>query len=668
MIRRLKRFLMAAVVLSTCGVLLIAAGWVLCPFPLKRLERWPASPLVTDRHGREMLRVVGDDEQWRFVVPLERISPQLIQATIAVEDERFLLHGGIDPLAVIRAIGQNLGSLRVVSGASTLTMQICRMLDDRPRTFAAKMIEALRALQLESVYPKQRILETYLNIAPYGHNIRGVEAAARAYFGKSAEQLSLGEAALLAGLPQSPNRFRPDRSPEKARGRREVVLRRMAELGMIDDRQRALASSEPMPTTRCKVPKAAPHAAWMSLQRRLGGGRTTLDLSLQSEMERIAARHQPKLPSGCDVAMVVIDIPSGDILAMVGSADVNHLRHGQVNGCTAKRSPGSTLKPFIYAAAFEERRLSPQSIVHDIPIERAGWSPSNFDKTFVGDLPVADALRRSLNVPAILVAEGVGLPRCLGLIEAAGVRLPANTLARGGLAVVVGSVEITLLDLANAYATIGRGGVRRSPRLLMDDPIDESPAIEANVCTAIDEILSSRVRRPQGMAEWPAHQVPWFAWKTGTSSGRRDAWAVGHNRRFAAGVWAGLFSGAGKSSLVGAGAAEPLLADIFALPAIRTDKDPLPARPWLVERPLPPPRELRAELAITSPRNGATFLAMTGQAVIHPRVNRKENMTWFLNGRLIGESVKRLILNPGRYELRCVDASGKYSAVEFTVR
>ncbi|HOW72346.1 MAG TPA: penicillin-binding protein 1C [Phycisphaerae bacterium] len=668
MIRRLKRFLMAAAVLSTCGVLLMAAGWLLSPFPVKRLERWPASPLVTDRHGREMLRVVGDDEQWRFVVPLERISPQLIQATIAVEDERFLLHGGIDPPAVLRAIGQNLGSLRVVSGASTLTMQICRMLDDRPRTFAAKMIEALRALQLESIYSKQQILQTYLNIAPYGHNIRGVEAAARAYFGKSAEQLSLGEAALLAGLPQSPNRLRPDRSPEKARARREIVLRRMAELGMIDDQQLALASSEPIPTTLCKAPKAAPHAAWMSLQRRLGGGRTTLDLSLQSEMERIAARHRLKLPPGCDVAMVVIDIPSGDILAMVGSADANHTRHGQVNGCTARRSPGSTLKPFIYAAAFEERLLSPQSVVHDIPIERAGWSPSNFDKTFAGDLPVADALRRSLNVPAIMVAEGVGLPRCLGLIEAAGVRLPANTLARGGLAVVVGSVEITLLDLTNAYATIGRGGVRRSPRLLMDDPTDESPAIEANVCAAIDEILSSRVRRPQSMAEWPAHQVPWFAWKTGTSSGRRDAWAVGHNRRFAAGVWAGLFSGAGESRLVGAGVAEPLLADIFALPAIRTDKDPLPARPWIVERPLPPPRELGEELAITSPRNGATFLAMSGQAVIHPRVNRKENMTWFLNGRLIGDSAKRLILTPGQYELRCVDASGKYSAVEFTVR
>lgn len=667
-IMRLKRFLIVAVVLSTCGVLFAAAAWVLSPFPLKRLERWPASPLVTDRNGREMLRVVGDDEQWRFVVPLERISPRLIQATIAVEDERFLMHGGIDPLAVLRAVGQNASGFRVVSGASTLTMQICRMLDDRPRTFAAKTIEALRALQLESIYPKRRILETYLNIAPYGRNIRGVEAAARAYFGKSAEQLSLGEAALLAGLPQSPTRLRPDRSPEKARTRRETVLRRMAELGMIDEQQRALASSEPIPTAVCKNPKAAPHAAWLALQR-LGGGRTTIDLSLQTEVERLVARHRPSLPPDCDAAAVVIDILSGDILAMVGSADADHPRHGQVNGCTARRSPGSALKPFVYAAAFEERRLAPDSIVHDILIERAGWSPSNFDRTFVGDLPAADALRRSLNVPAILVAEGVGLSRCLGLIEAAGVHLPANTLTRGGLAVVVGSIEVTLLDLTNAYATIGRGGIRRTPRLLVDDPIEQNPAIDANVCAALDDILSSRARRPKGMAELPAGQVPWFAWKTGTSSGRRDAWAVGHNRRFAVGVWVGRFSGAGESGLVGAEAAEPIMADLFATPAIRTDNDPLPAKPWIVERPLPPPRELGEELAIISPQNGATFVAIAGQAIIHPRVNREENMSWFLNGKLIDNNdAKRLTLVPGTYELRCVDTVGKSSAVAFTIR
>ena len=665
----LKRLFTGLVLLSAFGVLVTAAAWVLSPFPLKRLERWPASPLVTDRNGREMLRVVGDDEQWRFVVPLERISPRLIQATIAVEDERFLLHGGVDPLAVLRAVGQDLTGLRVVSGASTLTMQICRMLDDRPRTFAAKTIEAFRALQLESIYTKRRILETYLNIAPYGHNIRGAEAAARAYFGKSAEQLSLGEATLLAGLPQSPNRLRPDHAPEKARARRETVLRRMTELGMIDEQQRALASSEPVPSTLCKAPKAAPHAAWLALQRRLGGGRTTIDLSLQKEVERLIARHRTSLPPDCDAAVVVIDIPSGDILAMVGSADTNHPRHGQVNGCTARRSPGSALKPFVYAAAFEERRLSPESIVHDIPIERAGWSPSNFDKTFVGDLPAADALRRSLNVPAILVAEGVGLPRCLGVIEAAGVRLPTDTMARGGLAVVVGSIEVTLVDLTNAYATIGRGGIRRTPRLLMDDPVEQNSAIDANVCAAIDDVLSSRARRPMGMADLPADRVPWFAWKTGTSSGRRDAWAVGHNRRFAVGVWVGRFSGAGESGLVGAEAAEPILADLFASPTIRTDTDPLPAKPWLVDRPLPPPRELGADLAITSPQNGATFVAMAGQAVIHPRVNHEDSMSWFLNGKLIdSDAAKRLALVPGRYELRCVDTAGKFAAVNFTVR
>ena len=664
----LRRMILCSLVLSVISAANVVILWILFPFPLDRLERWPVSPLVTDRTGREMLCLVGGDEQWRFPVPLEEMSPWLVQATIAVEDERFRGHVGVDPTAVLRATGQNLAARRIVSGASTVTMQVCRMMENRPRTWRAKTVEAFRALQLERRYTKDQILETYLNVAPYGRNLRGVEAAARAYFAKPAKELSLGEAALLAGLPQSPARYRPDRYPDRARARREAVLRRMAELGMITEQQQSIASAEPMPAPVREPRRTAPHAAWLAMQRRPNGARMTIDPDLQLELDAVTARHAAALPPGSDLAAVVIEIASGDVVAMIGSANAADPVDGQVNGALARRSPGSALKPFVYAAAFESKRLAPESIVYDVPIERAGWSPTNFNNRYAGELTAAEALRRSLNVPAILVAESTGLPRCLGLIEAVGIDLPEKVLSRGGLAVVVGAIEVTLLDLVNGYATLGRDGVWQRPRLFMDDPVTTADVVDRNVCAAINDVLSSHRRRPRGAELLSPDQAAWFMWKTGTSSGRRDAWAVGHNRRFAIGVWVGRFSGAGSPEFVGAQVAEPLLARLFQLPAVRVDQPPAPHRPWVVRNPLPPPAELDDTLRITSPGQGATFIAFAGQAIIHPRANRTADTTWFLNGELISNDTRdRLAVRPGRYELRCIEPAGSSSAVTFSV-
>ncbi|MHC4506404.1 MAG: transglycosylase domain-containing protein, partial [Planctomycetota bacterium] len=305
---------------TALGLIAFAVLWCACPFPTKRLDRWPASPVVTDRNGGVLLALVGGSDEWRFPAPLGRVSPHLAKATIAIEDKRFGEHIGVDPLAVSRAGWQNLKARRVISGASTLTMQVCRMMDDRPRTVTSKLIESFRALQLERLRTKDEILETYLNIAPYGGNIRGAEAASVFYFGKSACDLSLGEAALLAGLPQSPSRLRPDRHPRAARARREMVLCRMLALGVITGEEYKFASTEPIVIARRRRSAHAPHAAHLALARRPSGGRTTIDLDVQREVERTAVSHARSLPEGSDLAVVVIDIPSGEVRALVGSA------------------------------------------------------------------------------------------------------------------------------------------------------------------------------------------------------------------------------------------------------------------------------------------------------------------------------------------------------------
>ncbi|HVP10282.1 MAG TPA: penicillin-binding protein 1C [Phycisphaerae bacterium] len=667
-----RRLLPGCVLSMAVFMAALSVCWILLPFPLDRLDHWPVSPVVYDRNGRLLFSTVGKDDQWRRPVPLDRISLWLTKATVAVEDERFYQHPGVDPIAIVRAIGQNVRHGRIVSGASTITMQIARMMDDRPRTWSAKTAEAFRAIQLERCRDKWGILETYLNMAPYGGNIRGVEAAAQAYFGKHAADLSLGEAALLAGLPQSPSRYRPDRHPVVAAARRQVVLRRMVELGQITLEESTVAAAEPVRVRTSPPRLEAPHAALLALHRQPAGGTTCIDLDLQHEVERAVEMHAGLLRAGMEVVVVVIEIDRGDIVALLGSRDFRKPHTGQVNGAIARRSPGSALKPFVYAAAFDAGRLDVASTVYDVPIERAGWQPENFDHTFAGPISVADALRRSLNVPAILVAEGTGLSRCVGMIESAGIALSPHAARDSGLAVVVGASEVTLLDLTNGYATLGRGGVRQRARLLPDEPAEPARVLGANICAAIDNILSCRRRRPRGIED---ADLPWFMWKTGTSSGRRDAWAVGHNRRYAIGVWVGCFSGAGKVQLVGAEAAEPLLTSLFCTPAFRAEQDPPPAQRWIARNPLPPPPELAHDLRITAPAGGSTFVAVADRVVIHPRVNSGAadsitgDLAWFLNGLMLPpEKIDRLELARGQYELRCVDADGRAAVVRFSVR
>lgn len=679
--RNFRRCVISLILLVTSAAAIVVVFQIVFPFPIEKLEQWPTSPRVEDRTGRPLLQLVGDDGQWRFPIPLDEMSPWIMQATIAAEDERFHEHSGVDTTALLRAVLQNLYAAEVVSGASTISMQLCRMVDDRPRTITAKLIETFRAIQIERRYSKSEILEHYLNIAPYGGNVRGIEAASLRYFQKSAGNLSLGEAALLAGLPKSPTRFRPDRYPERARIRQAYVLRRMREVGMISSRQEQLARSWQVD---CRSESAqhdndqrsagnfrqsGAHAAWLGLRRRPEGGRTTINPTCQTTTETLVNHHLADLPAGSDIAVVAIDIVNSEIVALVGSADFSDPVDGQVNGVLARRSPGSTLKPFLYATAFDARRLNADSVVHDSAIERGGWRPDNFDRTFQGQMTVADALRESRNVPAILLLEALGTSRCIAVLEAAGVRFPKNAEQLGGLAIAVGAIETTLLDLTNAYATLGRKGRFAKPRLFVDEILEQRAVLSESACQTVNAILASTERVPRGCEGVPSSQLPWFMWKTGTSSGRRDAWAVGHNGRFAIGVWVGRFSGAGHEAFLGREAAEPLLTRLFTSQLFRTTNVPETPETILVDRRLKlMPDSSCSTPVIVSPASQSEWLCADGNSALIPlAVRNVEKVMFFLNGRPMPEMSNSLDLKPGSYELRCVAGNGSSTAVNFCV-
>ena len=648
-----------------------ALSWLLSinPFPVERLEALLESGVLLDRHGRVLTRTLTDEEQWRLPISLSEISAWLKRATIAVEDERFRSHPGVDFLSVARASFQNVFALDVVSGASTLDMQLCRMLEPRPRTFGVKLSEAARAWRADEYLSKDEILEAYLNLAPYGGNLNGAEAASRRYFGKSAKELSLGEAALLAGIPQSPSRLRPDRYPGAAKRRRDKVLERMCLEGMISRDDADETMSEPVQLeSRPLTGGQSRHFVMKALRQRPSGGRTFLDLKLQGEIERLAREHAKNLPNASEVATVVVELESGGLMAMVGGVNFDDPNGGQVNAAMAWRSPGSSLKPFVYATAAVERRLDGKTILSDVPVSFAGWTPENFDRIFSGEVSAGNALRWSLNLPALQVAREVGAAKAAGMAEACGVRFMGDPVGRGGLAFVLGAVETRLIDLTNAYATLGRAGVRRNIRTFIDEPVVDARILDANVCAWLGHELSSW-RFPSAEFENLSPQsIPWFMRKTGTSSGRRDAWAVGHNGKYAVGVWVGRLSGMGDEAFVGAKSAEPILARIFDLPQVRVTEAPERPTPWTVTRPIPLPGE-DLKLAILSPEPGAVYRKIDELLEVRPKANLDGELLWFLNGRpLAGAEVLRTAVGIGRHELLCLTPTGTYARSRFEVR
>jgi penicillin-binding protein 1C len=520
------------------------------------------SHVVLDREGKLLRAFATTEGRWRLSATVNDVDPRFLKLLFAYEDKRFRSHHGVDPAALARAAWQLVTSGHIVSGGSTITMQVARLLEPRQhRNLGAKLRQITRALELEYALSKDQILSLYLILAPYGGNLEGVRAASLAYFGKEPRRLSLAEAALLVALPQSPESRRPDRYPDAALAARNRVLDRDATAGVVPRDEAARAKSQPVPHKRKELPMLAPHATeqMVSAEPSERVHRLTIDANLQRTLEELARDRAHALGPQISVAIVAVDNDSGEVRARVGSADYFDARRaGQVDMTQALRSPGSTLKPFIYGMAFEDGLLHPETLIDDRPARYGGYMPENFDLTFQGTVTVRRALQLSLNVPAIAVLDKVGVSRLSARLAQTGAALVLPTGEAPGLAMGLGGVGIRLSDLVMLYTGLARLGAalplseresetRASPRRLLD------PA----AAWYVGNILLG--------APPPENAPPGrIAFKTGTSYGFRDAWAVGFDGRMTIGVWVGRPDGMPVPGLVGRASAAPILFDAFA--------------------------------------------------------------------------------------------------------
>jgi penicillin-binding protein 1C len=542
---------------------------LIIPFPKEKLTP-PPSTIVLDRNG-ELLRVfLSKDEMWQIPVSSEKISPRLKLAVTGYEDQYFRWHFGINPIALIRAAIINLKSGRIKQGGSTITMQVARMMEPKERTIPNKLIEMFRALQLELRYSKDEILDFYFNLAPYGGNIIGVGAASHLYFHKSPDQLSLGECALLATIPNSPNLFRPDVDLQATINAREKVLKILFVRRIINRQQYEEALTEPIPEKRFEVPFRIPHLSTKLSQLYPQNSKleTTIDAKIQQRAESILQTYLGPLRNQgiTNGAVVVIENETRNVLAMVGSYDFfDEKNQGQVNGAMSPRSPGSALKPFIYAIGIEQGLITPQSLLYDVPIEYSGYKPINYDEMYHGVVTVEEALIRSLNIPAVNLCAQLGNDGIHSFLNEAGISTLPKPRDYYGLSLILGGCEVTLVELANLYAGIADGGKFRPYRWLKDQPEQEGKSLLSDgTCYIISEMLS-QLRRPELPSSWEyAMNLPKIAWKTGTSYGHRDAWSIGYTPQYTIGVWVGNFDGKGVPGLVGAEKAAPILFALFS--------------------------------------------------------------------------------------------------------
>ncbi|HWM80647.1 MAG TPA: penicillin-binding protein 1C [Pseudolabrys sp.] len=544
------------------GTALAFGAWLIALGPLPAFESIEFSKTVVDREGRLLRPYATSDGRWRLPAQADDVDPRFLTLLIAYEDGRFYSHHGVDPLALGRAALQWLTSGHIVSGGSTLTMQVARLLEPRrERSLAAKMRQITRGAELDYLLSKDQILALYLSLAPYGGNLEGVRAASLAYFGKEPRRLTVGEAALLVALPQSPESRRPDRSPAAARKARDHVLDRLVTDGALSPADAALAKREPVPAHRRPMPALAPHAGDDALAETPGRliHRLTIDAPLQRLLEGLARERAQALGEGISVAIVAVDHASGEVRARVGSADYFDLkRAGQVDMTRALRSPGSTLKPFIYGLGFEDGLIHPETLIDDRPARYGDYAPENFDRSYQGTVTVRKALQLSLNVPAVAILDRVGTQRLAVRLTQAGAGLVLPKGEVPGLAMGLGGVGIRLADLTMLYAGLARGG-------------DALPLVER-----ADAPRATPRRLIEPVAAWyvgnvligapPPDNAPYgrIAFKTGTSYGYRDAWAVGFDGGLTVGVWVGRADGAPVPGLLGRTAAAPILFDAFA--------------------------------------------------------------------------------------------------------
>ncbi|OJX70279.1 penicillin-binding protein 1C [Magnetospirillum sp. 64-120] len=542
--------------------LVVAAGLadLLLPPDLGRLQA--VSVVVEDRVGRLLRPFASPDGTWRMGAEPSQVSPLYLSMLREMEDRRFGWHPGVDPLAMIRASAQMVSHGRVVSGGSTLTMQLARLLTPKPRTIAAKLTEMARAVQLQMRLGRDGVLAGYLTLAPFGGALEGVRAASLAWFGREPDHLAPAQAALLVALPQSPERLRPDRNPVAAKAARDRVLDRAAKAGIIAADVAASAKQDPVPTAMLDMPMAAPHLSTRLAAQATGAVvRTTLDGTLQRTMETLVEAQSRFWPDNADMAVMVVANDGRRVLAHVGSAQ---WRRCQIDLTRAVRSPGSTLKPFIYALAFDDLSLHPATLVVDAPRRFGAWMPRNFDQDSHGEMPVREALQRSLNVPAVQALELVGPARLATLLRQSGAELAFPPLAEPSLPLALGGVGMKLADLVMLYAGLGEDGRVRKLAYQAGQPADPGTVLVGQAAArAVLRILEAAPAPPGMVSANVARRGRAIAFKTGTSYGFRDAWAIGVSKDYTVGVWVGRPDGVPRPGEYGLATAAPMLFQIF---------------------------------------------------------------------------------------------------------
>jgi penicillin-binding protein 1C len=677
--RRVRRLTVGLAVLLAAETALFALDAALPP-NLSRAER--ASPVALDRHGAWLRALAVERGRWRIRADLDRTDPTFLQRVVAVEDARFDWHPGVDPLAIARAAGSVLLTGHVRSGASTLTMQTARLLEPRPRTLGAKAIEALRAFQLEARFSKRQILGLYLTLAPYGGNLEGVRAASLAYFGHEPETLTDGEQALLIALPQAPEARRPDRRPEGAEAARAAVLAKLVRGRMLDPARAAEASGEPLPhrspfpalawQVGGQLARAAPFEAASVV--------TTIDAGLQRRLEALARQTAVAQGSQGQAALLVVEIRNRAVRAAVGSAGLDR-PGGWIDMTRALRSPGSALKPFIYAFAFDDGVAAPDTVIQDAPRRFADYQPENFDRVFHGQVTAREALNYSLNVPAVATLDRIGPQAFVSRLEASGVKLirPRARAIDPGLSLALGGEGITLRDLALLYAALGDDGLAK-PLAYTEAEAARRPSEPGvrlirpeNARQTLDILRESPA--PEGRA--PAALTrggPRMAFKTGTSYGFRDAVAAGVVGGYAIVAWTGRADGGARGGLTGREATLPLLfdaADAIGAPTsaarpIAAPKAPAALASLTGQAPGPrlifPPDGASVQVDELGPGSRGLVLAAQG-----------DGLAWYVDGApLAADPVTgKVVWRPaaaGFYRLEVIDQAGRKAAARVRIK
>ncbi len=678
----------------------------LFPPSLARLN--DASVTVVDHDGVPLKIFANSIGAWRLPTVVEAVPSTYLALLLAYEDRRFYQHGGIDGQAVLRAIVQNIAAGRVVSGASTLTMQVARLLEPHRRSFPNKLLEMVRALQLEVRYDKRTILGMYLTLAPFGGPVEGVRAAAWTWFGLSPRALSPGEAAVLVALPREPGRLRPDRFPQAAALARSKVLERGVVAGVIDLQTANDAAAEPIPTRMLPFPALAPHLAQALRGRHPGQAvvASSLDGGLQRQLEAVVAREVPTLVDHAGLAILVVDNQDRRVLGYVGAPQAHEdSRNGWIDMVRAARSPGSALKPFIYGLGFDDRVIHPKTIVADVSTRFGNYAPANFDRAFHGEMTIREALQQSLNVPAVLVLDRVGPARFAERLRAAGATLHfPRGIVEPSLPLALGGVSISLWDLTTLYVGLARGGevapLRVEPVIMPGKSQAVPVALLSPTAAAQIRTILEGTPPPSGVvpAEAVSRRSP-IALKTGTSYGFRDAWAFGIGHRHTVGVWVGRPDGTPSPDHYGRNTAAPLLFRVFdvldegdgsdgranAGTIIGQDSGQPGTPPALLRRieagdPAQRPLSLSdpEQLRLVFPTSGIaldrdedtdgnpTPLAFSASGGRRP-------LTWLVNGQRIAITETRRDVqwrpeSPGFFRVTVIDADGRNASANFEIR